>query len=121
MAGKIRVWPRRLETGYFLTRIASFADATWLCGTLRAAGYDAHDPVRHDRFDVPKAWRLYVSDLTSVDPVMFLMIVHFGKNPRLEWTAEAAHPSRGTVLLAWRKPEKHFRCFTTSLGQASVA
>jgi hypothetical protein len=67
MAGKIRVWPRRLERGYFLTRIASFADATWLCGTLRAAGYDAHDPVRHDRFDIPNAWRLFVSDLTSVE------------------------------------------------------
>jgi len=67
MVGKIRVWPRKLGRGFFLTRIASFADATWLCGTLRAAGYDAHDPVRHDRLDVPNAWRLYVSDLTSVD------------------------------------------------------
>ena len=64
---KIRVCPRRLERGYFLTRIASFTDATWLCGMLRAAGYDAHDPVRHDRLDIPNAWRLYVSDLTSVD------------------------------------------------------
>jgi hypothetical protein len=67
MTGKIRVWPRRLQSGYFLTRIASFDDAAWLCGTLRAAGYDAHDPVRHDRFDLPNAWRLFVSDLTSVD------------------------------------------------------
>jgi hypothetical protein len=67
MVGKIRVWPRKLGRGFFLTRIASFADATWLCGTLRAAGYDANDPVRHDWFDFPNAWRLYVSDLTSVD------------------------------------------------------
>src|SRR5690242_7878385 len=65
--GRIKVKPRRLAKGYFLTRIASYSDARWLCGFLRACGYDAHDPVRHDRFDLPNAWRVYVSDLASVE------------------------------------------------------
>ena len=66
-SSKIRVKARRLEIGYFLTRIASFSDANWLREFLRARGYDAHEPVEHDKLDFSNAWRVYVSDLTSTN------------------------------------------------------